>query len=105
VTGQFLPNPTKLLESRKNKPALHPFRRSRREAGEIVKRDGRASIAAAGFSRKWQNALRVKIYPPQASASDRPVHLAHRQRDARLPASQCGGFAYFTSCATNRSFL
>jgi hypothetical protein len=32
-----------------------------REAGEIAKRDGRASIAAAGFSRKWQNALRVNI--------------------------------------------
>jgi hypothetical protein len=30
-----------------------------REAGEIAKRDGRASVAAAGFSRKWQNALRV----------------------------------------------
>jgi hypothetical protein len=32
-----------------------------REAGEIAKRDGRASIAAAGFSRKWQDALRVNI--------------------------------------------
>src|SRR5947207_10708332 len=39
-----------------------------REAGEIAKRDGRASIAAAGFSRKWQNALRVNIYPPRGDS-------------------------------------
>lgn len=32
------------------------------EAGDIVKREGRAQIASAGFSIKWQNALRVNIY-------------------------------------------
>jgi hypothetical protein len=34
-----------------------------REAGEIAKRDGRASIAAGGFGPKWQNALRANVYP------------------------------------------
>jgi hypothetical protein len=34
-----------------------------REAGEIAKRDGRASIAAGGFGSKWQNALRANVYP------------------------------------------
>jgi len=34
------------------------------EIGEKVKRDGRAQIAAAGFSLRWQNALRVNIYKP-----------------------------------------
>ncbi|RUV75923.1 MAG: hypothetical protein EOR30_17060 [Mesorhizobium sp.] len=33
------------------------------EAGDIVKREGRADIAAAGFSKRWQNALRVNVYP------------------------------------------
>lgn len=39
-----------------------------RDAGEIAKRNGRSSIAAAGFSRKWQNALRVNIYPTQGES-------------------------------------
>lgn len=34
-----------------------------KEAGAIIKRDGRANIAAAGFSQRWQNAFRVNIYP------------------------------------------
>jgi hypothetical protein len=34
-----------------------------REAAELAKAEGRASIAAAGFSRKWQNALRANVYP------------------------------------------
>lgn len=34
-----------------------------REAGEIAKGDGRASIGAGGFGPKWQNALRAKVYP------------------------------------------
>ena len=33
------------------------------EAGERIKAAARADIAAAGFSRKWQNALRVDHYP------------------------------------------
>lgn len=38
-------------------------------AAEVVKREGRASIAAAGFSKRWQNALRVNVYPSGAKAS------------------------------------
>lgn len=33
--------------------------------GEKVKTEGRSHIAAAGFSNKWQNALRVIIYDPK----------------------------------------
>jgi Family of unknown function (DUF6441) len=33
------------------------------EAAEIVKREARADIAAAGFSARWQNALRANVYP------------------------------------------
>ena len=34
-----------------------------RDASELAKAGGRGSIAAAGFSRKWQNALRANVYP------------------------------------------
>jgi Family of unknown function (DUF6441) len=34
-----------------------------RGAGDMAKSFARASIAAAGFSAKWQNALRVRYYP------------------------------------------
>ena len=34
-----------------------------RDAAELAKSGGRTSIAAAGFSRKWQNALRANVYP------------------------------------------
>src|SRR5436853_1031050 len=53
-----------------------------REAGEIAKRDGRASIAASGFSRKWQNALRVNIYPPQGDSLRPAAFIYHKIRYA-----------------------
>src|SRR5207253_846581 len=53
-----------------------------REAGEIAKRNGRASIAAAGFSRKWQNALRVNVYPPQGDSMRPAAFLFHKIRYA-----------------------
>lgn len=53
-----------------------------REAGEIAKRDGRTSIAAAGFSRKWQNALRVNIYPPQGDSLRPAAFIYHKIRYA-----------------------
>jgi hypothetical protein len=49
------------------------------EAGDIAKRDGRTSIAAAGFSRKWQNALRSRIYPAGGKLSLRPAaYIYHK---------------------------
>src|SRR4051812_18715685 len=53
-----------------------------RDAGEIAKRDGRASIAASGFSRKWQNALRVNIYPPQGDTMRPAAFIYHKIRYA-----------------------
>ena len=53
-----------------------------REVGEIAKRNGRASIAASGFSRKWQNALRVNIYPPQADSMRPAAFIYHKIRYA-----------------------
>jgi hypothetical protein len=54
-----------------------------REAGEIAKQNGRASIATAGFSRKWQNAFRVNIYPPQGD-SLRPAVFVFQKIDTRV---------------------
>jgi hypothetical protein len=49
-----------------------------REAAELAKAEGRGSIAAAGFSRKWQNALRANLYPPNRD-SMRPAALIYHK--------------------------
>lgn len=49
-----------------------------REVQGDVKSKGRANIAAAGFSRRWQNALRVDLYPPRGDAANPAVYLFHR---------------------------
>jgi hypothetical protein len=49
-----------------------------REAAEIAKAEGRASIAGAGFGRRWQNALRSKVYPPNRD-SMRPAALIYHK--------------------------
>jgi hypothetical protein len=45
------------------KPMARAATSAVREAAELAKAGGRASIAAAGFSKKWQNALRANVYP------------------------------------------
>lgn len=48
------------------------------EAADIVKREGRADIAAAGFSKRWQNALRVNIYPKRGVSIDAAALIYHK---------------------------
>lgn len=45
-----------------------------RDAAEQGKTEGRANIAAAGFSKKWQSALRADLYP-KGRVSMRPAAL------------------------------
>ncbi|TGQ95420.1 hypothetical protein EN851_07840 [Mesorhizobium sp. M8A.F.Ca.ET.208.01.1.1] len=52
------------------------------EAGDIAKRDGRADIAAAGFSKRWQNALRVNVYPRRQYSIDAAALIFHNIRYA-----------------------
>lgn len=52
------------------------------EAGDIVKREGRADIAAAGFSKRWQNALRVNVYPRRKYSIDAAALIFHNIRYA-----------------------
>jgi hypothetical protein len=49
-----------------------------REAAEMAKSQGRASIAGAGFSRKWQNALQSKIYPPNRDSMRAAAVIYHK---------------------------
>ena len=48
------------------------------QAGDDVKRDARASIASVGFGAKWQNALRVDVYPKKGSSARAAAHIYHK---------------------------
>ncbi len=49
-----------------------------REASDLAKRDGRASIAAGGFGPKWQNALRAKVYPEKRDSIRAAAVIYHK---------------------------
>jgi hypothetical protein len=49
-----------------------------RDLAEHAKERGRANIAAAGFSKRWQNALRAEAYPRRKFSADAAVWLFHR---------------------------
>jgi hypothetical protein len=49
-----------------------------REAADLAKRGGRASIAGAGFSRKWQNALQAKVYPQNRDSMRAAALIYHK---------------------------
>lgn len=48
------------------------------KAADIMKRDGRSDIAAAGFGPKWQNALRVVVYPKNAESIQPTIQTYHK---------------------------
>ena len=64
------------------KPIARAATAAMRDTGEIAKRGGRSSIASAGFSRKWQNALRVNIYPAQGASIRPAAFIFHKIRYA-----------------------
>lgn len=49
-----------------------------RAGGELAKVRGRLAIGAAGFSRKWQNALRVNVYPPKQDSLRPAIYMYHK---------------------------
>jgi hypothetical protein len=50
-----------------------------KEAGNHIKIAARAQIASAGFGRKWQNALRVDLYPRGRTVSiNAAAHIYHK---------------------------
>lgn len=58
VTGQF----EKFVADAQNKVATAATG-AINEAAAIIKREGRDNIAAAGFSKRWQNTFKVNVYP------------------------------------------
>lgn len=49
-----------------------------KEAAEAIKSGARGSIAAAGFGKKWQNALRVDVYPKSGPSINAAAHIYHK---------------------------
>jgi len=49
-----------------------------REAGNQIKQQGRASIAGGGFSGRWQNALRVDVYPKTGVSMHPAISVYHK---------------------------
>ncbi|TPN44866.1 DUF6441 family protein [Mesorhizobium sp. B1-1-7] len=46
-----------------------------RKGADIAKREGRANIAAAGFSQKWQNTLTTIVYPKEGVSTQPTILL------------------------------
>lgn len=49
-----------------------------RQLGDAIKKEGRAEIAAGGLSRKWQNALRVNVYPKSGTSMNAALWAFHK---------------------------
>lgn len=85
--GAFAETMTAIAE-----PMAHAGTAAIRKIGEEVKTKARASIAAAGFSLRWQQALRVDVYPVRGESLDAAAHIYHRipyagvfERGASIP--------------------
>lgn len=63
----------------KKNPIANAATEAMSDAANIAKAAGRASIAAAGFSSKWQNALRADVYPKGGIVSMSPAALIHHR--------------------------
>lgn len=48
-----------------------------RDAANLLKTEGRANIASAGFSKKWQNAWRVNVYPATGFSIEAAAYAWH----------------------------
>lgn len=49
-----------------------------RDAANLVKTRGRAEIGSAGFSARWQNALRVDVYPERGASLSPAAWVYHK---------------------------
>lgn len=48
------------------------------DAANIIKAEGRADIAAAGFSKRWQNTLQFIVYPKKQLSIDAAALIYHK---------------------------
>lgn len=49
-----------------------------KDTADLAKQRGRASIAAAGFSSRWQNALRADVYPTGKASMSPAAVIKHK---------------------------
>lgn len=49
-----------------------------RDLAKLVQKDGRADIGAAGFPKRWQDGLKVKVFPETGISLDPVVAVTHR---------------------------
>lgn len=59
------------------KPIAEAGTAALRDMSEIGKRDGRQAIAGAGFSKKWQNALRADVFPKRGASEGAAANFYH----------------------------
>jgi hypothetical protein len=48
------------------------------ETAETIKTEGRRDIASAGFGKRWQNALRVDVYPKRGVSLNAAALIYHK---------------------------
>lgn len=72
VSGQFA---QKFAEIQK--PIAAAATGAMNDAAQLAKTGGRANIASAGFSTRWQNALRADVYPRGGKTSMSPAAFIH----------------------------
>ncbi|HMF50550.1 MAG TPA: DUF6441 family protein [Candidatus Saccharimonadales bacterium] len=49
-----------------------------REGGDNIKKAARANIASGGFSSRWQNAMRVNVYPKTGDSGSPKILAYHK---------------------------
>lgn len=72
VTGQFSEEVADIY-----RPIAKAGTAALRAAVDDAKADGRASIAAAGFSKRWQNTLRGDVFPRRGDSADAAGIIRH----------------------------
>ncbi|WP_375764114.1 DUF6441 family protein [Bradyrhizobium sp. Pha-3] len=60
------------------KPIAKAATAAMRDTADMAKGAGRQSIASAGFSSKWQNALRATVYPRGADSMSPAAFISHK---------------------------
>lgn len=55
-----------------------------RELAQNILAGGRASIASAGFSKRWQDGLIATVYPTSGTPIDEQLYVRHRNNLARV---------------------
>lgn len=62
----------------KYKPLAEAGKETIEAVATEIKRQGRAEIASAGFSQRWQNALRADVYPKRKDSLNAAALIYHK---------------------------